>query len=329
MYDGEAPATAGLSQGYWRVAAVATRSYAVFRRGGAMFSNLWAVTSFISWATKAGHRPVIDFQTSEPLNRKTHPAQSDAWTDYFAPISEVDLDSVLARDDTVYFQGRPGEFPVHEYSQHAGYRAVFDRHIRLNEVMAAYVGQWQGFLSGHGVALGVHARGTDMKIARSHQAPPELHQLFFMVDHALELRNFDCIFLASEDEKSFSAFVRRYGTRLVTSDSFRTKHRKKLSQMDSSVLEWRYVLGMQVLRDAWLLSSCTGLVSGSSNVSEHAQVIKGEPYDVNLQIRRPRVDIIPGGLGAIQVTNALRYWTSSRIRGGPDFRVVDRSRGAD
>lgn len=290
-----------------------------------MFSNLWAATSFISWATKTGLTPVIDFRRSEPMNRRVHGAGSDGWLDYFQPVSDVDGDTARGRADTVFFEGRPGEFPVHEYSQSAEYCAVFGEHIRLNPVMAAYVAQWHELLAGYGRALGVHARGTDMKTAKSHQSPPELHQLFALVDDALNLASFDALFVASEDEGSLAGFIRRYGSRVVTTDSFRTRQNRKLSRMESNVLEWRYVLGMQVLRDAWLLAACDGLVSGSSNVSEHAQVIKGGPYAVNFQIRRPRVDIVGSGRGLIRVTNALRFATTSRFRGGPDFRVLDRS----
>jgi hypothetical protein len=94
--------------------------------------------------------------------------------------------------------------------------------------------------------------------------------------------------------------------------------------MSSNVLEWRYVLGMQVIRDAWLLARCQGLVSGSSNVSEHAQVINGNRYAVNYQIRRPRVDIAGSAPWQISVTNSLRFWTTSRFH-GPDFKIIDRS----
>lgn len=300
-------------------------AFAVFRRGGAMFSNLWSAVSFISWARKAQLTPVIDFRTCEPMNRRLRPPGSDAWADYFEPISDADLDFVLGRPDTLFYQGRASEFPVHEYSQNAIYREVFSENIRLNQFMSGYVEQWQGYMAGYGCALGVHARGTDMKIAKSHQAPPELHQLFLMVDEALGAKHFDCIFVASEDEKSLAAFTRRYGSMIVTTDSFRTKHHRKLSRMTSNVMEWQFVLGMQVLRDAWLLAACSGLVSGSSNVSEHAQVIRGRPFEVNFQIRRPRVDVFGSGAADIRVTNALRFLTTSRLREGPDFRVIDRS----
>jgi hypothetical protein len=299
--------------------------FAVFRRGGAMFSNIWAATSFIAWATERDFTPVIDFRHAEPMNRRLHSPGSDGWSDYFESVSEAPLDEVLNRDDTVFPEGRLGEFPVHDYSRNPAYRETFHQHIRLNSVMTQYVSLWQGLFASYGEVLGVHARGTDMKTAKSHQAPPELHQLFSLVDESLSRRPFDAVFVASEDEGSLGAFVKRYGNLVVTTDSFRTRQRTKLSRMNSNVLEWRYVLGMQVLRDAWLLSGCSGLISGSSNVSEHAQVIKNEPYSVNFQIRRPRVDVLSSRPGIIRVTNAARFLTTSRWRGGPDFRVTDRS----
>jgi hypothetical protein len=289
-----------------------------------MFSNLWAVTSLISFAQKNDRVPVVDFRTSRPMNRIVGKEDSDAWRDYFEPISPASLDEALASDDVVFVKGRTNEFPVHEYSQDPRYQELFAQHIRLNPTMQAYVDLWKSFLEGSGPVLGVHARGTDMRVAKSHLAPPEGHQISQMIDRALKAAEFTSIFVASEDQDALKRLVRRYGTMIVTTDSFRTSERSKLSRMKSNVLEWRYVLGMQVLRDTWLLGACDGLVSGSSNVSEHAQVIKGSPYTVNYQIRRPRVDVIGSSSLAIKFSNLARYWTTSRVIGA-DFKVIDRS----
>lgn len=296
----------------------------LFRREGAMFSNLWEATCFLRWAEANTLTPVIDFQSVHPMNRRASPL-SDAWTGYFEPVSAVPIGDALADPEVVIYSSPRGtQFPVHEYSQVAEYRETFGKYIRLNSMMTDYVALWASFLDERGAALGVHARGTDMRTAKSHLAPPENHQLFRMVDTALERGSFDSLFIASEDERSLSGFVKRYGSRVVTTDSFRTGTSRKLSRMSSNVLEWRFVLGMQVIRDTWLLARCHGLVSGSSNVSEHAQVLNGNKYVVNYQIRRPRVDIAGSSALQISVTNALRYWTTSRFV-GPDFKVIDRS----
>jgi hypothetical protein len=296
----------------------------LFRGGGAMFSNIWGATCFLRWATANSLTPVIDFQSVPQVNRRDT-SSSDAWADYFEPVSALSVEDALADSDVVVFSAPRGtQFPTTEYSQIPEYREIFTKNIRLNPMMSDYVALWTSFLDERGPALGVHARGTDMRKAKSHLAPPENHQLFRLVDKALERGGFDSIFVASEDERSLGAFVRRYGPRIITTDSFRTAKRKKLSRMSSNVLEWRYVLGMQVIRDAWLLARCQGLVSGSSNVSEHAQVINGNRYAVNYQIRRPRVDIAGSAPWQISVTNALRFWTTSRFV-GPDFKIIDRS----
>jgi len=73
-----------------------------------------------------------------------------------------------------------------------------------------------------------------------------------------------------------------------------------------------------------MLAHCEGLVSGYSNVSEHAQVIRNRAYSVNLQIRRPRVDIFGSSKAAIIVTNFLRDISVSRYE-GKDFKIVDKS----
>lgn len=298
---------------------------ALFGRSGAMFSNIWSVTGFVAWAAKNGFVPVVDFGSSEPANHLEGVEESNGWTDYFLPVSDVSSGDALSSSDVFHFRERPKEFPVNEYSQNDKYVDAFHSAIRLNPELTSYVDTWLRYLATAGRCLGVHARGTDMRVAKSHQAPPEHHQLRKIVDEALGRVHFDSIFVATEDARSLDFLRKRYGKTVVTTDSFRTGKKKKLVHESPGILQWKYLLGMQVVRDAWLLAACAGLVSGSSNVSEHAQVIKRNGFEVNLQIRRPRVDVFHSAPLSIAVTNALRFATTSRVS-GPDFRVFDRTR---
>lgn len=288
-----------------------------------MFSNLWSVTGFLAWADTNGFQPLIDFQTSKPMNSWDSGAPRNAWTDYFEQTSPLVLDEVLEAGEFVVFSERPTAFPIADYSQSKDYREMFLSRIRLNSAMRGYVDDWLQMLSQHSNVLGVHFRGTDMKVAKSHWAPPTKFQMLRTIDRALEASTFETIFVATEDEGNLSALRRRYGSMVATSDSFRTRENRKLSRMDSPVMQWRYLLGKQVIRDTWLLGHCDGLVSGHSNVSEHAQVIAGNAYKVNLQIRRPRVDILGSKAWQIHLTNLVREVSTSRVR-GIDFQTFSR-----
>ena len=297
---------------------------AVFRRAGAMFSNLWSVVGFLEWCESNSYVPVVDFQTVRPTNFWKSEEARNAWTDYFEQTSDRSLRSVLDSEDYFLFEGRPKGFPVSEYSQDSRFVAIFHERVRLNPFMQEYVSRWLEMLAQSGSVLGVHFRGTDMKVAKSHASPPTRFQMFKTIDEALERGSFDSILLATEDEGHFEATLKRYGAKVVTTDSFRTRETAKLARMESPILQWNYHLGCQVIRDAWLLGHCDGLVSGHSNVSEHAQVIARNSYSVNLQIRRLRVDLLDDRRGGIRVTNWLREYSSSRVP-GPDFRLIDRS----
>jgi hypothetical protein len=297
---------------------------AVFRGTGAMFSSLWNVVGFVEWCKSEGKTPLIDHLTVQTMNTFRAPEPQNSWTRYFSQVSALSLEQVLESGNYSVFSKRPKSFPVHEYSENAGYRRTFHESISLSERSQSYVDLWLDFLNQEGRILGVHMRGTDMRVAKSHWAPPTNFQTLKMVDQALERVDFDSIFVASEDERALEQIRKRYGKKVLTSDSFRTRLTKKLTRMESPVLQWPYLLGLQVLRDAWLLGNCEGLVSGHSNVSEHAQVIRNRPYLVNLQIRRPRVDILGSSRAAIRVTNFLREISVSRYE-GKDFRVIDRS----
>jgi len=296
----------------------------LFRGTGAMFSNIWHVVGFAEWCRINNKKPLVDLLTVKAMNSWSGAVPRNSWTEYFAQVSEEDLEQVLATGNYEVFEGRPRVFPIAEYSTSLQYRRAFHDTIVLSEKSQDFIRPWLEFLAEEGHVLGVHMRGSDMKIAKSHWAPPTNFQIFKLVDEALERSDFDKIFVASEDEKSLNRIRARYGRRLLTSDSFRTREKKKLTRSVSPVIQWQFVLGMQVIRDAWMLSRCEGLVSGHSNVSEHAQVLRTNPYSVNLQIRRPRVDVWGSSRLAIAFTNLLREATVSRKR-GPDFKVIDRS----
>ena len=299
------------------------RRVAVFSRGGAMFSNLWAVVGFLAWAEKNGHTPVVSFANSTPSNRWVGDPGREGWTDYFDPVSGVDWREPGA-DEVYEFAHRPDEFSIQDYSTDTEFRRVFHKYISLNARSREYMRPWVEAILGYPKVLGIHMRGTDMKVAKSHWAPPTLFQFAKTVDHALSRSDFSHLLVATEDDRALRFMTKRYGERVITTDSLRTSTTQKLVHLSSSIPQYRYFLGLQVLRDAWLLAKCSGLVSGHSNVSEHVQVIARDPFEVNLQIRRPQVDVLGGRPLQIRVTNLLREFTTSRLA-GPDFKVIDRS----
>jgi len=289
-----------------------------------MFSNVWHVVGFVDWCRSNNAVPLVDLRTVRAMNFWSGKHPRNSWTEYFHQVSSQSLSRTLESGNYELFSERPKSFPVSEYSTLERYRRAFRSSIQLSERAEAYVAPWLEFLAEEGKVLGVHMRGTDMKVAKSHLAPPTNFQMFTMIDRALDTGNFDAIFVASEDERSLARVRSRYGKRLFTSDSFRTRRTKKLTRMESPVLQWPFVLGLQVIRDTWMLAHCEGLVSGHSNVSEHAQVIRETPFSVNYQIRRPRVDIFGSSPAQIRITNFLREISVSR-RPGSDFKVIDRS----
>jgi len=296
----------------------------VFRGTGAMFSNVWHVVGFVYWCNSNGFVPIVDLQTVQAMNFWSGRFPRNSWTEYFQQVSKQSLSQTLQSEKYEVFSERPNSFPVSEYSVLERYRTTFRDSIKLSDRAEAFVAPWLEYLAEEGKVLGVHMRGTDMKVAKSHLAPPTNFQMFTMIDRALDIGKFDAIFVASEDAGSLAKIHSRYGRRLLTSDSFRTRTSKKLTRMESPVLQWPLILGFQVIRDTWMLAHCDGLVSGHSNVSEHAQVIKETPFSVNYQIRRPRVDIFGSSRSLIRITNLLREISVSR-RPGSDFKVIDRS----
>ncbi len=111
--------------------------------------------------------------------------------------------------------------------------------------------------------LGIHIRGTDL-----HYAPAVSPAEYFPhIDGWIKKEPSLKIFLATDQAQYISVFEKRYGKKVVYSDSFRSDNatapfqRKELSP---------YKKGEDVLLDILLLSKSDFLIKGSSNVGEMA-----------------------------------------------------------
>lgn len=111
--------------------------------------------------------------------------------------------------------------------------------------------------------LGVHIRGTDL-----HYAPAVSPAEYFPhIDKQIEKEPGLKIFLATDQAQYIPVFEKRYGDKVVCSDSFRSDN--EVAPFQRTELS-PYKKGEDVLLDILLLSKADFLIKGSSNVGEMA-----------------------------------------------------------
>lgn len=232
---------------------------------------------------------------SDPL-RRTNP-----WDFYFEPVSELRIDPDC-RDRVLLASGKafPSGYPRKMLISHVqSLRDIAATAIQPAADIAPELKLIQAeILDGHCV-LGVHIRGQEQKTMPYHPLSPNLAQIYTAIDMALARHPFTRIFIASEDQDYVDAVLRRYPKVAVAMPHFRTRSPINAYRIHPRARH-KYLLGKEILIDAFILSACHGLVSSTSNVTEFARAHNNGHYLLDL--------VIDNGLNATNPFLARHLW---------------------
>lgn len=155
---------------------------------------------------------------------------------------------------------------------------VFKKYVRFNaETKRKLCEDFKEIKCDEESLLGVHFRGTDYK--KEYDNHPVFIQLQEEINRVREIysqKHYKKIFLATDEENAVAAFEEVFGKDNICyyKDVFRGSGDISVAFSEANRLLHKYTLGYEVLRDAWTLSMCDGLVAGVSQVSTFAQIIK-------------------------------------------------------
>lgn len=154
------------------------------------------------------------------------------------------------------------------------YAFLFKKYFKLNNKTEEYLEKnIKGILKSDEV-LGVHYRGVDWQNLKNHPIPGTIKEFFEEIDKALTSHDFKYIFLATESEETLEQFKNKYKDMLLY---YADVNRTSVGSTDLVIFDEKkdkYILGLEVLRDAYTLSSCSGFIGGISQVSLATRYIK-------------------------------------------------------
>ena len=124
--------------------------------------------------------------------------------------------------------------------------------------------------------LGIHYRGTDFKVGYNvHPVEVKLEQDIVYAKDAIKNKQFNYIFLATDEQGVFEVFQQEFGDIVKCyNDVYRGSSTTSVAFSHSERKNHHYLLGLEVLRDAYTLSRCEGLIAGVSQVSFGAKIFK-------------------------------------------------------
>ncbi len=208
---------------------------------------------------------------------------------YFAPVSDV---SSIARAahvleaDQYHIQEVQNCLNTYGYAVTDEYMnalsGMIKKYIRYNKPIREYLENGYRELIGDKRALAVHFRGTDYRRQYNN------HPVFITVDQEIEkvketfeAGNYEVIFLATDEQEAVEAFKREFGSGLKYFDDTWRADRgdESVAYSNSKRKNHHYLLGLEVLRDQYMLTRCDGLVCGISNLTLSARMMRKAWYE--------------------------------------------------
>ena len=246
--------------------------------GSGFFSNVSNVLCHLKIADLAGMIPVIDFQNFKTLYNESEPIHNteNSWEYYFKAVSPFCLEEVYESENVFFCSGKyPTTFGYCITQINGLYEEIYREKIFFQNHVKELVNKYSKEFNSR--VLGIHFRGQDQKIAAGHSLPPTERQMIKYTDEIIQKYNIDKIFFVSEEQGYLDMFIKKYGKKVIYTDSYRTYgvNAYNLNPREKH----RFLLGLNVLVDACLLSKCNGLLCSDSNVSEFARFINNKKFE--------------------------------------------------
>lgn len=263
--------------------------------GTGFFSNYFYALSHIAYAKEKGWVPVVDMRNYRTLYSENHPIRGtlNAWEYYFLqPVSTYTAyrsgrfilsESLALRNEWKVFHETDDAVEL-DMDRACLLKTLCAEYIALHPVLKNEIDQWRTEYLSHKKVLGVHWRGTDKRAPPAgHRRTPPLQTLLDAVQNMIQHHSdINIVFLASDESGIREALQETVSVPVVTSEAYRLEAGDGRGLHTAFVHHARpdhhYLLGAEVLRDAYLLSYCDYLVQGHSNVTNAALFLRDKPY---------------------------------------------------
>lgn len=215
--------------------------------------------------------------------------EQNAFLYYFEPVSDVKsiANAAHALEATPYHilevqncLNTHGYAVTDEYMN--ALSGMIKEYIQYNKRTREYLEGGYNELVGNKKALAVHFRGTDYRRQyNNHPVFITLDQEIEKVKEVFQTGKYEMIFLATDEQEAVDAFKREFGECVKCfDDTWRADGGdESVAYSNSKRKNHHYLLGLEVLRDQYMLTRCDGLVCGISNLTLSARMMRKAWYE--------------------------------------------------
>ena len=205
----------------------------------------------------------------------------NAWEYYFEQPGNISIEEALSNEtyitppDTSLY--RFPEFIRFFYYNYGGeldhWRKLCKKYIRFKPAVLEKLSALQEKTKGKRL-LGMLVRGTDyvsMKL-KHHPIPPTAEQAIEKAQEVLREKNFDAVYLATEDKNILAKFQAAFGNKLVVPEAdyldYDYSKKNPLFDYSSNRPNDKYLRGLDYVVSMLFLSKCAGFITSMTSGSE-------------------------------------------------------------
>lgn len=153
---------------------------------------------------------------------------------------------------------------------------IYHKYITLSDYTEKYIRHFVRIKLNHKKTLGVHIRGTDFnKSFNNHPVPVTVEEYVEKIQAGITKYGYEQVFVATDDKRCLEKIRGKFKVPLVYYDDVvRSENDKSVAFSKNDRKNHRYLLGLEVLRDAYTLVACSGFVGCLSQIDICVQIIK-------------------------------------------------------
>lgn len=240
------------------------------------FSLLLYVLNHLKFSKKKKLIPVIDMEICKTIYNESKKIFNsyNAWDYYFCKINNYKIKDVYLSKKFILSSKYNIYTKNNKFSQ--SLKKVFDDNIKLKNQIKKEINFYKKKfkLLKNNKVLGIHFRGTDMKISPNHPMPPTKKQILEKINYCEKKFQFEKIFLVTEDINNYLFLKKKFGDKVISIDNFRSY---KTKIFDSKERKFhKYKMGKEALINAYLLSYCHVIISSQTGISDFANFINSD-----------------------------------------------------
>ena len=249
--------------------------------GGGFFSIFFTILINLQFIKNKKLIPIVDLENfhtkyNERLKiNKTY----NSWEYYFQNFSKFNLNEIYRSKNVFFSNLKIDTRKFVNIKTIKQFRKIIKDQLKINKkIIKIFKKIYKKKFQNHKV-VGLHFRGSDMKNTPNHPFPLTFKQVYNIIDELIA-KNYDKIFLVTEEKKYVKILQQKYKQKLIFLNSFRTNDNKLFTHYSRKY--HRYKLGKEILIEALLLSKCDILVSTKTNVILSALSFSSKPKKIIL-----------------------------------------------